>query len=221
MSRHAATRTPRWRFGQGRTRALLGLGALTVLGATATMAYWTDEATIGSSTIQTGTLDLTAGPTTGSEFLTGTGPNTWSYSAYTISDMVPGESLSRTFVVRNSGTAAFRFNATAQSSTNDLTSGTSGLKLEVYDSSTAAAATGSQANGNRAGACSGGSLVFSGFVSTTASGNVFTTPPVLSTNGATRNLCVRAELNSAAPNALQGKSTTISLNLTATQVAAP
>lgn len=234
MSRHAAPRTgarratraaqprmPRWRFGQGRTRALVSLGALLLLGTTGTMAFWTDEAMIITSPIQSGTLDLTAGPTTGTENLTGTGPNSWTYSAFAISDLVPAESLSRTVVIRNSGSAAFNFNATITSSTNNLTSGGQGLLVQVYDNSTAATPTGSQANGNRAGLCTGGTQVYSQYVSTTSTSSIYSTPFTLATNGSTRNLCVRAQLDSAAPNALQGKSTAINLALTATQVASP
>lgn len=192
-----------------------------MLGATGTMAYWTDEATVVTSSIQTGTLDLTAGPTTGAEFLSGTGPNSWSFTAFTMSDIVPNESLSRTVVVRNSGSAAFRFNATVVTSTNDLTSGSAGLQVQVYDNSTAATATGSQTNGNRAGDCTGGTLVYTQFVSTTSTTSVFATPVTLASSGSTRNLCVRAQLNSTAPNSLQGKSTAITMSFTATQVAAP
>lgn len=205
-------------FGRGRTRALLTLGVLVTLAVTSTSAYWTDEATVSAGPISTATLDLTAGPSTGAENLTGTGPNNWDYTAFTITDLIPGESVSRTVVVRNSGTAPFRFNATARSTTNDLTSGSLGLQVVVFDQSTAAAATGTQANGNRAGTCTGGTQVFSGFVSTTASGDVLASPVTLATSGATRSLCIQAVLSSGAPNGLQGKSTSIVLALSATQL---
>lgn len=227
MGEHAAPRARsavagrwfggRW-FGRGRTRALLSLGVLAALGATSTSAYWTDEASVTSGPISSATLDLTAGPSTGSEFLTGTGPNNWSYAALTLTDMVPGESVSKTVVVRNSGTAPFKFNATVQSSTNDLTSGSSGLQVVIVDQSTAAAPTGTQAGGDRAGGCTGGTQVFSGFVSTTASGNILPADVALATAGATRSLCVRVVLNSAAPNSLQGKTTTVVLSLSASQL---
>lgn len=227
MGEHAAPRaraavTSRWFggrwFGRGRTRALLSLGVLAALGATSTSAYWTDEATVASGPISSATLDLTAGPSTGSEFLTGTGPNNWNYAALTLTDMVPGESVSKTVVVRNSGTAPFKFNATVQSSTNDLTSGSLGLQVVIVDQSSAAAPTGTQAGGNRAGTCTGGTQVFSGFVSTTPSGNVLPTDVALATAGATRSLCVQVALNSGAPNSLQGKTTTVVLSLSATQL---
>ncbi len=222
MSRHAAPRPRRrWRFGQGRTRALVSLGALSLLGVSSTMAYWTDTATITTPTLQSGKLDLTAGPTTGAENLVGTGPNSWSMTAFTLADIVPGESVSKTIVVRNSGTAALTFNGVLTSTTNDLASGTTGLLVQVYDNSTAAAATGSQATGNRAGACSGGTQVYSQYVTTTSTTKLFTTPVALTTTGSTRNLCLRAELSTSAPNTMQGKSTSLTLALDAQQVAAP
>lgn len=220
MSRHAA---PRWAvrawFGHGRTRALLTLGVVAALATTTTSAYWTDEATVTGGTITSGVLDLTAGPTTGAEFLTGPGPNDWSSGLLAVTNLIPAESIAAAFVVRNSGTAPLRFNAKVRSTTNDLTSGSDGLRIQVYDNG-AASNSGTQAAGNRAGTCTG-TLSFTGFVSTTASANVFATDTPLTTTGAVRNVCIRAELVSSAPNALQGKSTQVVLDLTAVQVNAP
>ena len=171
-------------------------------------------------TITSGTLDLTAGPTSGSENLGGTGPNSWNSALLAITDLVPNESIAASFVVRNSGTAPLRFNATVQSTTNAMTSLSVGLQIQVYDGGTAAN-TGTQASSNRAGACTGGTLRLTTFVSTTASGNAFPTDIALTTTGATRTVCLVAQLNSAAPNALQGKSTAVVLNLSAVQVNAP
>lgn len=220
MSRHAA---PRRRFGgwfgRGRTRALLALGTFAALAVTSTSAYWTDTGTVSGATVTSGTLDLTAGPTTGAEFLGGTGPNSWNSGLLAVSDLTPGESTASAFVVRNSGTAPLRFNAKVRSTTNDLTSGTVGLQIQVYDNG-AASNSGTQAAGNRSGSCTG-TLAFTGFVSTTSSADVFGTAIALTTTGATRNVCLRALLSSSAPNALQDKSTQVVLDLSAAQVNAP
>lgn len=207
----------RW-FGRGRTRALLALGVLAVLGVTSTSAYWTDEASVTSGPISSASLDISGGPSTGSEFLTGTGPNNWDYTLLTLTDMVPGESVSRTVVLRNSGTAPLRFNAKVRSATNDLTSGSLGLQVIVFDQSSAAAQTGTQAAGNRAGTCTGGTQVSSDFVSTTSSANVLPSDVTLASTGDTRSLCVRVVLNSGAPNSLQSKATTVVLDVSATQL---
>lgn len=222
MGRHVAlgrdTARRRW-FGRGRTRALLCLGIVGLVFVGTTGAYWTDSGTATGGTISSGTLDLTAGPTTGAENLGGQGPNNWSSGLLAITDLIPAESVAGSFVVRNSGTAPLRFNATVASTNNNLTSASVGLQVQVYDNGTASN-SGTQAAGNRAGACTG-TLSYTGFVSTTASGNVFASDISLTTTGASRNVCVKATLNSAAPNALQGKSTQVVLSLSAVQVNAP
>lgn len=221
MSRHVARRRfgAGW-FGRGRTRALLCLGVVAVLGATGTVAYWTDTGTITSGTVATGTLDLTAGPSTGSEGLGGTGPNNYAHTALALSNMAPGESLAKNLVLRNSGSAALKFNLRIRTTSNDL-SGTNGLQVQVYDGATAGTVTGSVAEGNRNQPCNGGTLVQTISASVTASGNVFVTDPRLPTTGATRNLCLRVSLPTGAPNSFQGKSTKVVLVPDARQVAAP
>ncbi|WP_435771042.1 SipW-dependent-type signal peptide-containing protein [Nocardioides sp. SYSU DS0651] len=219
VPRRRADGPRRW-FGRGRTRALLTLGVLAGLAVTSTTAYWTDEATIDGGTISTGTLDLTAGPTTGSEQLTGPGPNTWTSTLLAVSSMVPGESVAATFVVRNSGSAPLRFNATVRSTSNDLTAGSTGLRLQIYDNGTTATNTGTLAGADRSGTCNG-SQVYVGYLSTTASADVFPSDVALAATGATRSLCVRAWLDTAAPTSLQGRSTSVQVTLGAEQLGAP
>jgi hypothetical protein len=222
MGDHVAPRRARRWFGRGRTRALLSLGVVAFVFIGTTGAYWTDDGTVTGGTISTATLDLTAGPTSGAENLVNGTPGAanWNSGILGITDLVPNESISATFVIRNSGTAPLRFNATVATTNNNLTSASVGLQVQVYDNGTTATNTGTQAAGTRAGSCNG-TQVYSGYVSTTASGNVFPSDISLTTTGATRNLCVRAWLNSAAPNALQGKSTQVVLSLSAVQVNAP
>lgn len=213
-------RGPAWR--STRVRAALGLGIVLSLGASSTLAYWTDEATIASDTFTSGTLDLTAGPSTGSENLTGQGPNTWSYTALTLSSMIPGDSVSKTVVLKNSGNAPFRINGTVTSTTNDLVSvpATQGLQVIVVDQATAVTET-TDANGVRTGGCTAGTAVYTQNVTTTSTTtNIYSAPPSL-VAGATRSVCVRVILSSTAPNALQTKTTSIRLNLVATQLGAP
>ncbi len=219
MGSHSAPRRQRggW-FGHGRTRALLALGVFGALAVTSTSAYWTDSGTVTGGTITSGTLDLRAGPTTGDENLPGTGPNNWNSGLLGITNLFPGESIAAAFVVRNSGTAPLRFNAKVRSTTNDLTSGSDGLQIQVYDNS---AASNTPVAGVRTGTCTG-TASFTGFVSMTASANVFGPPDIpLTTTGAVRNICVRALLVTTAPNALQNKSTQVVLDLAAVQVNAP
>jgi alternate signal-mediated exported protein len=211
-------------FGQGRTRALMATGILFGLGATATYAYWSDSGTVTAGPITSGTLDMTARDSAGgSDNLQGTGPNNWNYTAFSISDLIPGESMSKTLVVRNSGNAPFRINATVASSNNNLTSGSNGLQVIIFDNSTAGIQTGTQAGGNRGGPCSGGTQVYSGYVSTTQSANLYTVAasPQLPNTGDTRSYCVRAILDSSATNSLQTKSTNVVISLSAAQLGSP
>lgn len=229
MSRHLAprrrARRSPWRtLRSTRVRALLSLGIVLGLGATGTLAYWTDEATINSGGFTAGTLDLTAGPTTGAENLTGTGPNTWSFGTFTITNMIPGDSVSRTIVLRNSGDAPLRVNGTVTSTTNDLTTTApagQGIQVIIVDGASATAPTTDGTTGVRTGGCGAGTSVYSQYVSmTSTSPNIYTTAPSLTSNQ-TRTVCVRAVLSPNAPNGLQTKSTAIKLNLTAMQVGAP
>ena len=213
-----------------RIKAVLCLGVVVCLGTTGTWASWSDKGTITGAAIQTGTLDLTAGPTTGAENLVGAGStngsdaaSNWDYSTLGITDMTPGESISKMVVVRNSGTAAFTVNGTVTTTTNDLTSGTAGLQVQVFDQATGATSSTNATTGFRTAACTGGTQVYSQYVSTTSTGTaIFATAPTL-TKTQTRSLCVRVVLDTNAPNALQStstvtKSTKVVLKLDATQV---
>ncbi|MCW2830436.1 MAG: hypothetical protein JWP31_1128 [Aeromicrobium sp.] len=226
MSSHRAdprARSARW-WRSTRVRAALTLGLVLGVGATGTLAYWTDEATIATGPFAAGRLDLTAGPTTGAENLADAGPNTWTFDTFTLTSMIPGDSVSRTIVLKNSGDARFTLNGTITSTTNDLTTTSpvgQGLQIIVVDQSTATASTTDATTGVRTGGCSAGTSVYSQYVSMTSTGtNIFASAPTLAA-AQTRSLCVRAVLSSSAPNGLQSKSTSVKLNLTATQVGAP
>lgn len=222
MSSHRSSHHARPLWRSTRLRAALSLGVVLCLGATGTLAYWTDEATITGGTFQSSTLDLTAGPTTGSENLSGTGPNSWAYSALSISDMVPGESVSKTIVLRNSGGAPLKVNGVVTTTTNDLgvvSTPANGLQVIIVDGATATTAT-TDSNGVRTGGCTAGTTAYTGNPTTTSTAAIYSSPPSLAAS-ATRSVCVRAILPTTAPNALQNKSTAVRLSLTASQLGAP
>lgn len=223
MSSHRSSRHARPLWRSTRLRAALSLGVVLCLGATGTLAYWTDEATITGGTFQSGILDLTAGPTTGAENLTGTGPNSWTYSALAISDMLPGDSVSKTVVLKNSGGVPLRLNGVVTTTTNDLgVVGTpaQGLQIIIVDGATASASTTDPATGVRTGGCGAGTSVYTGNPTTTSTTAIYSSPPTLAA-GQTRSVCVRAILPTAAPNAVQNKSTAVKLSMTASQLGAP
>ncbi|KQY59142.1 hypothetical protein ASD11_06000 [Aeromicrobium sp. Root495] len=210
-----------------RLKAALCLGVVVCLGSTGTWASWSDTGTITGATIKTGTLDLTAGPSTGAENLVGTGTvgatdaaSNWDYTALAVSDLAPGESISKTVVVKNSGTAPFTFNGTVTTTTNDLyvaATPTQGLQVIVFDGATAATPTGTAANGDRVGGCTGGTSTYSQNPSTSSTTTLYGATPVKLVAGATRSLCVRVILSSTATNTLQNKSTKVVMKLDATQ----
>lgn len=212
-----------------RLKATLCLGVVVCLGTTGTWASWSDTGTVTGATIKSGTLDLTAGATTATsgDNLVGTGTaggtdtaSNWDYSALTVSDLAPGESISKLVVVKNSGTAPFTFNGTVTTTTNDLVvsaTPTQGLQVVVVDGATAVTSTGSAANGDRVGGCTGGTSAYTQNPSTTSTTTLYGTSPVKLVAGATKSLCVRVILSSTAPNALQNKSTKVVLKLDATQ----
>lgn len=235
MGRHAATPPPDGRprrcgrgwFGHGRTRALLSLGILAALGVGSTSAYWTDTGTVTTGTISSGKLNLvaadnlngSAGTPTGSVQLTGSGDD-WSFTAFTIDNLQPGESFAEDFLIYNVdpySTVGYKLQATVKTSNNNLTSGSSGLKVEYWDNGVATTATGSAANGNRSQTCGGTQLTSAYYGSTTASPPLFGTPPTIGVGGG-RGACIRVLLDPNAPNSLQGQSTSVIVTLTATQV---
>ena len=220
MGRHAAPRHRLLGLGSVQVRLLLCLGVFAIPAGVGTMAYWTDTATIQGGTIESGTLDLTVGASVeDSGHLPGEG-GTFEYSQLTIGNLIPGESIARPFVVRNSGSVGFTYNATVATENNELVSGADGLMVEVYVDATADN-NGTEADGNRSGSCTGGSLVRSQAVSTsTSSVDLHTIDQNLAAD-ATRTYCARVVLPAAAPNALQGRATSLIIALDAQQQGAP
>lgn len=225
MSKHTA---PRRRVLAGnrllgrfvRVRLLLCLGILALPAGVGTMAYWTDTATIHGGTIESGTLDLTVGATVDdSGRLPGQG-GTFEYSELTIGNMIPGESIARPFVVRNSGSVAFVYNAAVYTADNELVSGTNGLTVSVYTGGTPTN-TGTEASGNRVGTCEEGSLDKTQAVSTSTSAvDLFGTDRLLPAGGY-QVYCAKISMPESAPNALQGKGTSLIVALDAEQQGAP
>ncbi len=234
MSRHRGRtagkrRGPRRR--SGRVRALLSLGIVLVVGVTATSASWVDSATIATGPVSAGTLDVTANTTTAAQGqrLVGAGSasgtdaaSLWTYTELALTDMIPGESVSVTLVLRNNGTAPFTVNGNVVTTGDGLVSGTDGLRVRIYDESSAATRTGTATQGNRAGTCTvESSLVYDQYVSTASAGTaVFASTGPRLTAAGTRSLCVRISLPSTAPTGLQGASTQVLIRLSAVQASA-
>jgi len=223
MSRHTTPshRTaPRARhrvLGSGRVRALLSLGIIAGFGAVGTLAYWTDDATITSSSFTSGRLDVTL-----NDQLAGAANNggTTADADFMLAAMIPGESFARTVKVGNAGTVGLTYTAKAWNS------GTlaSGLRWTVVAGSTASNA-GTPAAGNRTGTCSAGTTTATNVTLGTTAGTATTVVTPKRTITATapifENVCVIATLHSGAGNALQGTSASATFTFNGTQLGAP
>jgi predicted ribosomally synthesized peptide with SipW-like signal peptide len=194
---------------------VLSLGIVAGLGAVGTLAYWTDDATITSGSFSSGTLDVTlndelAGPANNGGTIADTG--------FTLSDMIPGESMARTVKVANAGSIGLTYTAKAFN-----TGGLSpGLRWTVVAGSTAGN-SGSPAAGNRTGSCSPGETTASNVTLGTSEGAASTVvaPTRSILVESFENVCVIAKLESGAANALQGTSASATFIFNATQVGAP
>jgi predicted ribosomally synthesized peptide with SipW-like signal peptide len=196
----------------------LSLGIVAGLGAVGTLAYWTDDATITSSSFSTGTLDVTLNGD-----LAGAANNggTTSDVGFTMSDLIPGESFARTVKVGNAGTVGLTYTAKAWNS------GTlaSGLRWTVVAGSTASN-SGTPAAGNRAGACSsGGTTTATNVTLGTTAGTATTVITPKRTINATaptyEDVCVIAKVDAGASNALQGTSASATFTFNGSQLGAP
>lgn len=219
MSAHAAPRPHRLRT-PGRARAVLALAVLAFLATgvsvKGTFASFSDAATMQTGSFASGTLDITlsgnlVGPGTANN------PGTWTNSSFALANLVPGESYAVSFPVRNNGTAALKYNVSGTGA-GGLAVAT-GMQFAVYFGVTAAN-TGTEANGNRTGACGGTTPTDVNGVTLTGASAALAADRNLAA-GVAENVCVVARLNSTAGNALQGQTMSAALLFNARQLTAP
>ena len=199
---------PRRRWWSGRIRAFMTLGLVVGVVAMGTAAYWNDTATMTTGPISSGTLDLTLDGN-----LTGQG-GTYAKSAFTVTNLIPGESFASSVAVANNGSVGLTYTATG-TATGALASG---LTFQVYAAGTASN-SGTAAAGNRAGTC-GGASTFGPLALTSTAQSVITSARTLAT-ASQESVCVLVRLPTTAGNALQGQSATASLVFAAKQFGAP
>jgi hypothetical protein len=185
----AEERTPSRRRRRGILAILLGLTTISLGAGVFSLALFTD--TDGSSgTFATGTIDITTSPSV----------------AFTVTAMVPGDTVTQGLTITNAGTATFRYAMSAVATTTlgdalTLTVKTQGTSCAAFDGTTVLAATvldgaaiGSPAQGSQAG-------------DRTLAG------------AASEVLCFRVELPLAAANTLQGATSTATFTFDAEQTA--
>lgn len=207
---HRRQRVSLWsRLTSRRTRAAVALGAILSFGAIGTMAYWTDEATMTTGTIQAGTLDIRL---LNSATLVGQG-GTWHNANFTAANLLPGESVAFSFPARNDGTAPFRFTATG-AATGALAPG---LRFTVTHGSSTANNQGSAAAGNRAGTCGANTVASSNLTYSASPTTAISSPGVLLPPGNLTTVCIIVAFDSSASNALQGTTATTTFVFNAVQ----
>ncbi|WZH53513.1 MAG: SipW-dependent-type signal peptide-containing protein [Nocardioides alkalitolerans] len=187
--------------GAARTRltraALASVAAvLLLLGAQGTFAFWSDRATVTGGPITSGSLDLTVDGSQGAPSYAKTG--------LTLNGMLPGESVAETVVVRNVGSAPFRWTATVTPG-GDLGPA---LDVQLYLGS---ATTGDDTTYPRTEGCATTTTpVVSGTTATRLD------PGAVGTAGQT--LCIRVALPSSVGDAYQARTSgSVSVRLDATQ----
>ncbi len=199
----------------GRTRALISLAAVAVmatgLSVKGTFAFWTDSASVQTGSFTSGTLDVTL-----SGNLAGAANNggTWNNTSFALAEMVPGESIAVSFPVRNNGSVPLSYTV-AGTGAGGLAV-TNGLQYSVAFGVNAAN-SGSQAGGNRAGACGGTASSDANTTLLTSTSTSLATTRTLAV-GTQETVCIVARFNSNAGNGLQGLSGSASLLFDAKQI---
>lgn len=202
MADHRAThRGAGRRRRPARLRALLGLGVALGLGATGTLAAWTDDVTISGTTFKAGTLDL--------QVKDSDVPATATLS---MAQMVPGSSSAEVLLVKNNNTVPLKYT---------LTGGLTGAEAEAFSGQLKLTIrlNGSKAGTGIASTCSGGSLLVDNRPLTdVTSASIIGTrrPTVALARDATESLCFQVTFDSGAPSSLQGMSVDATFRATGT-----
>lgn len=182
-----------------RVKAILSMGILLGFGAVSTLAAWTGSAT-ATSTVESATIALGVGDTAGSA--------TSKTYAMTITgnNLYPGAGSVSTVTVKNTGSISAPY--TVSGNVAETGSGTLGAGLAIT-AKVGATVSGSGSNMT----CSGGTIIVS-----KNAGAPFSASSAARTlaAGSSEALCVQYSLPISAPDALQGSSTSISLNFTST-----
>ncbi|QPZ37671.1 SipW-dependent-type signal peptide-containing protein [Paramicrobacterium chengjingii] len=199
---------------RGKIRALLSLGMLLGISQVGTLAAWTDSATVSGGGFSSGTLDVAVGDAAADQ-LTGPG-GSWTHASLSLDGALPGESVARTVTVGNAGSVPLALDASATIPDGALASTDgSGLLLTVSVGGEPVN-TGTAATGDRHGVCSGGVSVLVDAPLSSAETSLGIDGVRLSPEEET-SLCVSIGLSPAAPNSMQGASTTVAISVEAKQ----
>lgn len=185
-----------------RVRAILSLGLVLGLGATGTLALWANSITATSGVVSTGTVDLRVNSV-----------ETFSFTALTLSGMLPGESRAAALQVQNTqSTMDVRYTITAATAAGSSALASS-LQVRVHSGGTP---TNNTAGGMRAGSCAGGSLISSAFLTPGGSTPLVSGQRPLAARVGVETLCFVAILAASSPISVQNQTlSTITFNFEA------
>jgi predicted ribosomally synthesized peptide with SipW-like signal peptide len=173
---------------------LVASALITAGGIASSLALFTDTETVDGNAFTTGSIQLSASPTT---------------ALLTASALMPGDSVNGTLVMSNAGTAALRYAMTASATNADGLGLASQLSLAVRTQGTSCAAF-------------DGTLLYSGSIGSAAFGSPASGGQAgdRTLAGATsETLCFRATLPLATGNGYQNASTTATFTFDAEQTA--
>lgn len=196
-------------------RALLSLGIVLGLGATGTLAYFTDEATMTTGAFTSGKLDLTLDQGTSST-TNGQG-GTLSKTALGIAAMTPGESVAADVMVKNNAGVPFVYKASGKLDAGSTFPTATPVKLTFLVYAGTASNAGTQAASTRTGTCSGSLIAGGATTLTTTAQDVITTARALASD-ASESICVRVALATDADNSYQDKTATATFVFRAAQL---
>lgn len=213
-ARHRTGR--RWRrwFGRGRTRALLSLGSVAMLGAVGTSAYWTDTVSIAGGRIAAGTMDLQLAQTTAGPWGAVGSGTAYDASYLTVSNLAPAEAYAFPIAVRNVGDADFTYSATVTQGASPAWGFTSSaITVQLF----AGAPDTTDTTYPIQQSCAGSPLAAAATV-TQGSAAVIAPARRLNAGAVDGQLCVLIAMIPSADNANQGKQGQLRFDFSANQV---
>lgn len=204
MTSHRTTRrTPRRRLLTSiRLRALLSLGVAVGIGATGTLAAWSDDVVVNAGTFTSGTLDLQVNDA-----------DAYSATQLAMTAMVPGSTSAQVLTIKNNGTAPLKYS---------LTGGLTGTDAATFGTSAALTLTiragGTKAGTGNASTCTGGTSIYSSALTATATTAIIptTTRRGPLTAAGTDALCFQVTFDANASTTLQNKTVSATFTASAT-----
>lgn len=195
MTRDENTSTARTRgarvrraMGGGRVRAALSLGIVLGLGSVGTLAAWSDTATATSNEFKTGKIDLKLGPDA-------TASDSYAFTAFNGSGLLPGSTVQASLDVRNKGDAPFKYSMAAKATGNASVAGQ--ISLSVFATSD----------------CTGQATTIT--MSTSDQAMITNKGPISASNGLD-TICVKATTGHLLYTSMQNQSINVVFSFTAT-----